>query len=175
MDAVRQKHLLLFVSEMLTGTLDLHGKRRQLTALRGKLRDGMIRGRRAVQAAKLEMERLVGELKTDEEEELSARMYGKDRDVTAPSDETAPGMIRDRMDTVESTKAGAITMGYSGGEFERRSSKFGEFIVTQRKPIVVKFLLDTQRLVFLAPFSVEILKLLNNIVPCLFKLYRKQN
>ena len=109
--------------------------------MRGKLRDGTIRGRRAVQAAKLEIERLAGELETNKEEGSSVREFGKDEEGTSPLDQTAPSVIRNEMDTVESRKSGAVTMGYStGGEFERRTSKFGELIITKRKPIVVNFL-----------------------------------
>ena len=75
-DAIRHKHVLLFVAEALTGSLEFErlGKMKQLRALRGKLRDGTIRGRRARQAATLEMEKLKKELNISSDEEIYSKI-----------------------------------------------------------------------------------------------------
>ncbi len=71
-DALKQKHVLLFVAEALTGSLETQRKMRQVRALRGKLRDGTIRGGTARQAAILEMEKLKKELNISSGQEISS-------------------------------------------------------------------------------------------------------
>ena len=121
---------------MLTGSLDSQSKLKQLRALRGKLRDGTIRGKSSIQAAKLEIERLESELKISSEEESSAMEFGKDGDETSRLDAAAPDMLDRRVDPVMSTNTVSMTMGYSRDEFERRSSQNGESIYTLRKLIM---------------------------------------
>lgn len=62
MDTVKHKHVLLFIAEALTGSLGSLDKKRQITALRGKLRDGTIRGKRARLAARKEIEKLQNDI-----------------------------------------------------------------------------------------------------------------
>ena len=79
MDAVKQKHHLLFVTAALTGSLESHDKHKQLTALRGKLRDGTIRGKRARLAAQAEIEKLKEELDAiDGSEKTSSLSFEKE-------------------------------------------------------------------------------------------------
>ena len=75
-DAIKHKRILLFVAEALTGSLEFErlGKMKQLRALRGKLRDGTIRGRRARQAAILEMEKLKKELNISSDQEIYSKI-----------------------------------------------------------------------------------------------------
>ena len=73
-DALKHKHVLLFVAEALTGSLEMQRKMRQVRALRGKLRDGTIRGRKARQAAILELEKLKKELNISSDEEIHSKI-----------------------------------------------------------------------------------------------------
>ena len=73
-DALKHKHVLLFVAEALTGSLETQRKMRQVRALRGKLRDGTIRGRKARQAAILELEKLKKELNISSDEEIHSKI-----------------------------------------------------------------------------------------------------
>ena len=61
-DTIKHKHVLLLIAEALTGFLGSLDKKRQITALRGKLRDGTIRGKRARLAAQKEIEKLQNEI-----------------------------------------------------------------------------------------------------------------
>lgn len=76
---MKQKHLLLFVAEALTGgsSLETQRKMRQLRALRGKLRDGIIRGERARRAAMLEIEKLERETNISRNKETSLKVEDK--------------------------------------------------------------------------------------------------
>ena len=75
---MKQKHLLLCIAEALTGSSSLEAQRkmRQLRALRGKLHDGTIRGKRARQAATLEIEKLKRELNIPSDQEMSSKVDG---------------------------------------------------------------------------------------------------
>ena len=77
-DALKQKHVLLFVAEALTGSLETQRKMRQVRALRGKLRDGTIRGRRARQAAISELENLKKELNISSDEEITSKIESRE-------------------------------------------------------------------------------------------------
>ena len=70
---LKRKHLLLSVAAALTcGSFDTQSKMRQLRALRGKLRDGTIRGRKARESAMVEIEKLERELDASSDKEASS-------------------------------------------------------------------------------------------------------
>lgn len=71
-DTIKHKHTLLFVAEALTGSLRSLDKKRQITALKGKLRDGTIRGKRARLTARKEIEKLQNEIKAASRHEAAS-------------------------------------------------------------------------------------------------------
>ena len=92
-DALKHKHVLLFVAEALTGSLETQRKMRQVRALRGKLRDGTIRGRKARQAAILELEKLKKELNISSDEEIHSKI-----DSRGSADDDDGGRLHDSED-----------------------------------------------------------------------------
>ena len=95
-DALKHKHVLLFIAEALTGSLETQRKMRQVRALRGKLRDGTIRGRKARQAAILELEKLKKELNISSDEEMSSKI--DDRGLVKDDNDDNDGRLHDSED-----------------------------------------------------------------------------
>ena len=122
---------------MLTGSVESQSKMKQVRALIGKLKDGKIRGRRARQAAREEIERLLDELNVTrggkeastrtisqrrdcpEEEEGSERTV---RDVEAQYKESEGGGLLGSEKSTASTAAPSKSSVISPSEFETLSS-----------------------------------------------------